>query len=197
MFSEGMNAGEVWERDYALVRQAVVNPRTADPDQLQERVKKLQSELVGLTEDGTLASKRKKMADLVRLLLIRQGSDLEGGSMSIESAVGAGDGEGRVPNSEEILARQHDIIQQQDTALDWISRKIESLSGVVSSIDNSAQLQSRLLDDMDMEADGARSAVESGARRVMQVSRISNVRHLHCTILLLVLIFFILAMLKV
>jgi hypothetical protein len=98
---------------------------------------------------------------------------------------------------EYILEEQTQVMREQDKMLDPISRNITQLLGMGTEIGNTADLQTRLISEIDVEADDVEARVRLDTRKSREVERSSDTRFLHCVIFALVATFIIMLLIKV
>ena len=195
-------AAERWERDYTLVRDALMKVKKGEDSRVVDaKIKQLERDLAVLVDDGTLSFKRRKLADLVRSLLLRQadGTVAKSTPMSSSSSqqlpLTSTDTQGQ--STEQLLEEQNAAFRKQDRALEGISRNISELHTVSRTIGETADLHVRLLDNIDEETHGVNAAIKMDNRRVRDVSAASDTRSLRCTIFLLAALLILMILLKI
>jgi hypothetical protein len=200
MSGKSMTAlSENWERDYALVRDAVRQVKKGDDTRsIEGKIKGLESELKNFQED-LIGQKRTKIADLRRSLLLRQAEDgrtapVSAMSSSSRSAPPYSDAS---QSTEQILEQTRTDMRRQDNRLVGVSRDLDQLQDINRTIGDTAQLHVRLLDDIDAEAHGVNMHIQGDTRRVKQVAAASDTRNLRCAVFILVGIFVLLLVLKI
>jgi hypothetical protein len=193
--SSSAAASERWERDYALVRDALTKVKKGDDTKaIDLRIKKLEQDLANLVDDGTLSHKRLRRADLVKSLLLRQ-SDATTTTSQMSSF--SNDNPPVQQSTEQLLEEQNAAMRRQDRAIEGISRNLGALQTIGSTMRDQVDLHVGLLDNIDEEAHGVSRTIQVDTRRVRDVAAASDTRNLRCTIFILVAIFIVMLILKI
>ena len=184
----GRNAAalsDTWEREYAAVRDAVMNLQHGDDQRLIEvRIKDLENALRQFSEEMVL-SKRTKIAQVKKSLFLRQAESYPVNSQTIESS-----------STEQILEQTQRNMRGQDSRLDNVSRDLSELRDINTHVGQTASFHARLLDDIDAEANGVSMSIQGDTRRVKEVAAAADTRNLRCAIFILVLVFILLLVFK-
>ncbi|KAH9261923.1 hypothetical protein BASA81_000579 [Batrachochytrium salamandrivorans] len=172
---------DAWEMDFALVRDGINKRGVSSPSELahyQDQLGELKARLLRM-ESAVASGKWKKLSGLTKRL---------GESATVTTT--------STSTTQALVLEQNAIMMQQDEQLEDVSRSIYRLTGVAEQIGDTAQQQIGLLDQVDLEADGVHAQVRTDTRKIAEVSASQNTRSLHCTILALVLFFFLLLLIK-
>ena len=191
------SSSERWERDYSLVRDGLLRLKKGDNTKdIEARIKLLEQDLAKLADDGTLQQKRRKVADLVKSVVVRQAENNQQPSAMSSSSSASAAFSNQQQTTEQLLEEQNEAMRRQDLALEGISRKIGGLETVAGQIGETADLHVSLLNEMDIEADGVTAAIQRDNRRVREVAVASDTRRLHCVIMSLVATFIVMLVVK-
>jgi len=187
-------ASERWERDYALLRDAISKAKRDDEvRQLDARVKRLEAELANLADDGSLAQKRRKIAEATRSLLLKQSEGVATVSMYTQPVPGAISGQ----SLESMLEEQRESSRAVDRRVVSVQRDVGEVHAISTAMRDTVNLQAPLLDQIEDGMHTTIHATELDTRRVREVAKASDVRALRCTIFALVVIFIVMLFIKV
>ena len=177
-----------WEREYMELKEAISRFRKSDNSKpLEEQIRVLELQISEFSDDGSIAMKKRKIAELKRDLIARQSTSSASRIISTSAH----------QTVEQMVESQNLIMYQQDEALDSISDDLHLVQNVGRSINDNVNLQTHLLDEMDIEASGVRDILEVDQRKMKDVSKLSNTRNLRCAILFLSITLLLMILFKV
>jgi hypothetical protein len=197
MTSKGATLSEdAWEKQYSAVREAVLKIGSGeDVGAVDKQIKSLETSLKLMREE-VVQGKRTKIADLRRSLLLRQASAQPTGLSAMSSSSSSAPGQ---TTSEQLLEQARSEIRRQDARLDPISSNLSELRLVGDRINDTANLHTRLIDEIDDESQSTHrllGTMSDGGERLKRLKQASSVWRLHCAIIALLVLFLLLLMMK-
>ena len=88
----------------------------------------------------------------------------------------------------EVLLQQDQMIRQQDSSLEALSRSIGTLKGMGGQIHNELTLQSNLLDDLERGVDRTQNSMLTQQSRLKALLRRNKDSGFYCAIILLIIV---------
>eukprot|EP00002_Diphylleia_rotans_P037297 TRINITY_DN8319_c0_g1_i1.p1 TRINITY_DN8319_c0_g1~~TRINITY_DN8319_c0_g1_i1.p1 ORF type:complete len:262 (-),score=59.17 TRINITY_DN8319_c0_g1_i1:301-1086(-) len=98
--------------------------------------------------------------------------------------------------TQDIVAQQQKVIQDQDAAIDQIGKSVARQKHIAIAVGDELNVQSRLLDDLESEVDKTASNITKETTHVNKVLEKSSMKGLICCLVLCIVIFVVLAVTK-